>query len=159
MRQRAFTVIAHWPWRSPLSLCNPTLLSGLKSCRVLATFNTDNKSSAQAKSKPRNLLDVSPSQTLRLAALCHDRIMAITYYGRRIFATVASALGGRRRCPVKSAVESSRGVPDSDKMGGLVQADQLRSGCWAQRGSRFIGKAPASLLDEVRARLKPLLGL
>src|SRR6516165_7693947 len=29
MRQRAFTVIAHWPLRSPLSLCSPTLLSGL----------------------------------------------------------------------------------------------------------------------------------
>jgi hypothetical protein len=27
--------------RSPLSLCSPTLLSGLKSCRVLATFNAD----------------------------------------------------------------------------------------------------------------------
>lgn len=50
-------------------------------------------------------------------------------------------------------------IPNSDGVSGVVQADQLRSASWAQRGSRFIGKAPASLLDEVRARLKPLLGL
>jgi mRNA-degrading endonuclease toxin of MazEF toxin-antitoxin module len=42
---------------------------------------------------------------------------------------------------------------------GVVQADQLRSACWEQRGSRFICKASTSVLDEVRARLKPLLSL
>src|SRR5665811_1512632 len=90
IRQRAFTVIAHWPLRSPLSLFSPTLLSGLKSCRVLATFNADNKSNAPAKSKPRNWLGVSPSHTLRLAALRHDWIMAETYYGQRTVATAVS---------------------------------------------------------------------
>ena len=50
-------------------------------------------------------------------------------------------------------------IPDSDGVSGVVQADQLRSASWAQRGSRFISKTPASVLDEVRARLKPLLGL
>jgi mRNA interferase MazF len=50
-------------------------------------------------------------------------------------------------------------LPDSDEIGGVVQTDQLRSASWEQRGSRFISKAPARVLDEVRARLKPLLSL
>jgi mRNA interferase MazF len=50
-------------------------------------------------------------------------------------------------------------LPDSDEISGVVQTDQLRSASWEQRGSRFISKAPAPVLDEVRARLKPLLSL
>ena len=50
-------------------------------------------------------------------------------------------------------------IPDSDEVSGVIQVDQLRSAFWAQRGSRFICNAPASVLDEVRARLKPLLSL
>ena len=50
-------------------------------------------------------------------------------------------------------------IPDGDEVSGVVQTDQLRSVSWAQRGSRFISKAPAGVLDEVRARLKPLLSL
>jgi hypothetical protein len=57
---------------------------------VLATFNADNKSNAPAKSKPRNLLGVSPSHTLRLVVLRHDWIMAETYYGQRGVATAVS---------------------------------------------------------------------
>jgi mRNA interferase MazF len=50
-------------------------------------------------------------------------------------------------------------LADSDEISGVVQADQLRSASWEQRGARFICKAPARVLDEVRARLKPLLSL
>jgi mRNA interferase MazF len=50
-------------------------------------------------------------------------------------------------------------IPDGYEITGVVQADQLRSASWEQRGSRFICKAPAGVLDEVRARLKPLLSL
>jgi len=50
-------------------------------------------------------------------------------------------------------------LPDSDEISGVVQTDQLRSASWEQRGLRFICKAPARVLDEVRARLKPLLSL
>jgi mRNA-degrading endonuclease toxin of MazEF toxin-antitoxin module len=50
-------------------------------------------------------------------------------------------------------------IPDGCEISGVVQADQLRSVLWEQRGSRFICKAPAGVLDEVRARLKPLLSL
>jgi mRNA interferase MazF len=31
-------------------------------------------------------------------------------------------------------------LPDSDEISGVVQADQLRSASWEQRGSRFIAK-------------------
>jgi mRNA interferase MazF len=50
-------------------------------------------------------------------------------------------------------------MPDVHEISGVVQADQLRSASWEQRGSRFICKAPAGVLDEVRARLKPLFSL
>jgi mRNA interferase MazF len=46
-----------------------------------------------------------------------------------------------------------------DDVQGVIQADQLRSLCWEKRGSRCISKAPASVLDEVRAKLRPLLSL
>ena len=46
-----------------------------------------------------------------------------------------------------------------DDVQGVVQTDQLRSVSWEKRGSRFICSAPATVLDEVRAKLKPLLSL
>ena len=46
-----------------------------------------------------------------------------------------------------------------DDIQGVVQADQLRSISWAKRGSRFICTAPTTVLEEVRAKLKPLLSL
>jgi mRNA interferase MazF len=50
-------------------------------------------------------------------------------------------------------------IPDGCEITGVVQADQLRSVSWEQRGSCFICKASADVIDEVRARLKPLLSL
>ena len=50
-------------------------------------------------------------------------------------------------------------MPDGHEISGVVQADQLRSASWEQRGSRFICQAPAGVLEEVRAKLKPLLSL
>jgi len=50
-------------------------------------------------------------------------------------------------------------IPDGHEISGVVQADQLRSASWELRGSRFICKAPAGVLDDVQARLKPLLSL
>ena len=46
-----------------------------------------------------------------------------------------------------------------DDVQGVVQTDQLRSVSWEKRGSRFICRAPAAVIDEVRAKLKPLLSL
>jgi len=48
-------------------------------------------------------------------------------------------------------------IPDDHEVSGVVQTDQLRSVSWQQRGSRFIGEAPAGVLGEVRAKLKTLL--
>ena len=50
-------------------------------------------------------------------------------------------------------------IPDDHEVSGVVQTDQLRSVSWQQRGSRFIDEAPAGVLDEVRAKLKPLLSI
>jgi mRNA interferase MazF len=50
-------------------------------------------------------------------------------------------------------------LPEGDEINGVVQADQLGSASWEQRGSRFICKASGSVLAEVQARLKPLLSL
>ncbi len=50
-------------------------------------------------------------------------------------------------------------IPDGHEITGVVQADQLRSASLEHRGSRFIFKAPAGVLAEVQARLKPLLSL
>jgi mRNA-degrading endonuclease toxin of MazEF toxin-antitoxin module len=50
-------------------------------------------------------------------------------------------------------------VTGIDDVQGVVQTDQLRSVSWEKRGSRFICRAPATVLDEVRAKLKPLLSL
>ena len=46
-----------------------------------------------------------------------------------------------------------------DDVQGVVQTDQSRSLSWEKRGSRFICRAPATVIDEVRAKLKPLLSL
>jgi mRNA interferase MazF len=50
-------------------------------------------------------------------------------------------------------------IPAGGEVSGVVQSDQLRSTSWEQRGSRFIGRAPAAVVDEVRAKLKALLEL
>jgi mRNA-degrading endonuclease toxin of MazEF toxin-antitoxin module len=48
-------------------------------------------------------------------------------------------------------------ITGADEVHGVVQSDQLRSVSWEKRGSRFICRAPAAVIDEVRAKLKPLL--
>lgn len=42
---------------------------------------------------------------------------------------------------------------------GVVLADHLKSADWQKRGSDRIATVPADVLDEVRAKLKPLLGM
>src|SRR4029079_3646486 len=50
-------------------------------------------------------------------------------------------------------------IAGSDDVQGVVQTDQLGSVSWEKRGSGFICSAPAAVLNEVRAKLKPLLSL
>jgi mRNA-degrading endonuclease toxin of MazEF toxin-antitoxin module len=61
-----------------------------------------------------------------------------------------------RRVPDHAARSRLEGIDDVQ---GVVQTDRLRSVSWEKRGSRFICMAPANVLDEVRAKLKPLLSL
>jgi mRNA interferase MazF len=86
----------------------------------------------------------------------------------RWFALVLSPLAFNKltgRCVVCPITRRDRDwsfhvpLPDSDEISGVVQAHQLRSASWEQRGSRFMCKAPVRVLEEVRARLKPLLSL
>ena len=50
-------------------------------------------------------------------------------------------------------------IPEGNEISGVIQTDQLRSASWEERGSRFICQAPPRVLEEVRARLRPLLSL
>jgi hypothetical protein len=63
-----------------LELVEADALSGLRSRNDFATFKASNKSMAASKSNPRNWFGLPPSQTLRVAALRQDRIMAKMYY-------------------------------------------------------------------------------
>jgi hypothetical protein len=45
-------------------------------------------------------------------------------------------------------------IPHGHEISGVVQADQLRSASWEQRGSRFICKAPAGVLDEANDAMR-----
>jgi hypothetical protein len=42
---------------------------------------------------------------------------------------------------------------------GVVLADYLKRADWRQRKCEHIAAAPPEVLDEVRAKLKPLLGM
>jgi mRNA interferase MazF len=42
---------------------------------------------------------------------------------------------------------------------GVVLADHVKSADWRERRGEYIAAVPADVLDEVRARLKPLLGM
>lgn len=42
---------------------------------------------------------------------------------------------------------------------GVVLADHVKSADWRERGSDPIASVPAEVLDEVRAKLKPVLGM
>ena len=65
-------------------------------------------------------------------------------------------------CPITRRDRDSSfhvAITGVDDVQGMVQTDQLRSVSWEKRGSRFICRAPAAVIDEVRAKLKPLLSL
>lgn len=49
-------------------------------------------------------------------------------------------------------------VPDGLPVTGAVLSDHVKSLSWAQRSSAFIGLAPNDIMDQVRAKIRPLLG-
>jgi mRNA interferase MazF len=50
-------------------------------------------------------------------------------------------------------------LPAGLPVAGVVLADHIKSADWRQRGASLIAAVPAEVLDEVRAKLKPLLGM
>lgn len=64
-------------------------------------------------------------------------------------------------CPITSHV---KGYPfevrlDKGSIVGVILCDHLKSLDWKERRVQFAAKADADTLDEVRERLRPLLGL
>jgi mRNA interferase MazF len=65
-------------------------------------------------------------------------------------------------CPVTAHAKGYAfevALPDGLPVQGVVLADHVKSADWQDRGSEHIGQAPPEVLDEVRAKLKPLLGM
>ena len=50
-------------------------------------------------------------------------------------------------------------LPDGLPVQGAVLADHVKSADWQERKSEPIATVPADVLEEVRAKLKPLLGM
>jgi mRNA interferase MazF len=50
-------------------------------------------------------------------------------------------------------------LPEGLPVQGVVLADHVKSADWRERRGEYIATAPEEVLDEVRAKLKPLLGV
>lgn len=87
--------------------------------------------------------------------------------GRRPALVLSPAAYNRRAnlalvCPITNQAKGypfEVALPESSPVPGVVLADHVKSADWAARRARFAAKAPADLLDEVTAKLRPLLGL
>jgi len=65
-------------------------------------------------------------------------------------------------CPVTGQVKGypfEVVLPARLPVGGVVLSDHVKSADWRVRRAEYVGAAPADVLDEVRARLQPLLGV
>ena len=65
-------------------------------------------------------------------------------------------------CPITSKVKGygfEVAAPPGSAVQGVVLADQLKSLDWKQRRAEFAGKLTLHALQEVRERIRPLLGL
>jgi mRNA interferase MazF len=104
----------------------------------------------------------------------------IGYYGQESSSGNAVGKGERRRIlynaksvlyDVKSVLElvcpmtnQTKGypfevaVPDGHGASGVILADHVRSVDWKARRAEKVGHCPTEVIDEVRARLAPLLG-
>ncbi len=50
-------------------------------------------------------------------------------------------------------------LPDGLPVQGVVLADHVKSADWRERGGDYIARVPMAVVDEVRAKLKALLGM
>jgi mRNA interferase MazF len=68
-------------------------------------------------------------------------------------------------CLVCPATHQAKGyafevlLPGGLPVSGVILADHIKSADWQRRGGDHIATVPAEVLDEVRAKLKPLLGM
>ena len=65
-------------------------------------------------------------------------------------------------CPITSHAKGypfEVPMPDGSAVHGVILCDHLKSADWQERKIEAIGLAAATILDEVRAKLKPLLGI
>lgn len=65
-------------------------------------------------------------------------------------------------CPVTSQAKGypfEVALPPSGTIGGVVLADHVRSLDWRERRVKLAGRAPDSVIEDVRERLRPLLRL
>ena len=65
-------------------------------------------------------------------------------------------------CPVTSQVKGYPFeviIPRDSKVSGAVLCDHVKSLDWKERRAEFAGKAPEAILEDVRERLRPLIGL
>src|SRR5262245_21531784 len=64
-------------------------------------------------------------------------------------------------CPVTSRPKGypfEVALPSGLPIQGVVLSDHIKSADWERRGNAPIAKAPPDVVEQVRARLKPLLG-
>jgi mRNA interferase MazF len=50
-------------------------------------------------------------------------------------------------------------LPAGLPLSGVILADHLKSADWAARGAEFVAKAPAHVLADVTAKLRPMLSI
>jgi mRNA interferase MazF len=65
-------------------------------------------------------------------------------------------------CPITSRAKGypfEVPIPEGHRITGVVLADHLRNLSWPERNVSLIGAAPPDLLDEVREKIAPLLGI
>ena len=87
--------------------------------------------------------------------------------GRRPALVLSSSLYNARAglcviCPITSHVKDypfEVKLPDGLPISGVVLSDHLKSADWRARTAEYAGLAPGEVLAEVRAKLKPLLGI
>ena len=65
-------------------------------------------------------------------------------------------------CPVTSQAKGypfEVALPEGLPVSGVVLSDQIKSADWEERQSARIGLAPTEVVEQVRAKRKPLLGI
>ncbi len=87
--------------------------------------------------------------------------------GRRL-ALVLSPVPYNRRaslalvCPITNQAKGypfEVALPEGLSISGVVLADHVKSADWAGRRAQFAAKAPAEVVADVTAKLRPLLGV